>query len=138
MPVFNKNPSRKSLKGKNKGFSLVELLITIFILSLGTISTLLFFITVLHSTQYGSDLTTATSHVESIFEEMKTRTTLADIANTDWPSWAQSQGFVTLPSETITAAIVNPSADPLVIHTTASWIRNARQNSVILSTEITK
>ena len=127
-----------SLKSGKRGLTLAELLLTVFVLSVGILSTLMFFTTVMQSTQYASDITEATSHAEYIFEEMRTRATLANITATDWPAWAASQGFVTLPSEAIGVNIVNPLADPLVIHITVSWVRNSRQNNIVLSTEITK
>jgi len=126
------------LKIKKDGLTLAELLLTVFVLSVGILSTVLFFTTVMQSTQYASDITEATSHAEYVFEEMRTRSTLANITSTDWPVWAASQGFVTLPSEDISVDIVDPAADPLVIHITVSWVRNSRQNNIVLSTEITK
>ncbi len=123
---------------RQSGFTLVELLLSVFLITIGVLSILLFYTTSMKAAEYASDLTTATSHAEYIFEEMKTVATLAGITTTDWPDWCQNQNLLTLPSENIDVTIVDGAADPLVIHATISWTRNTKVNTVVLSTEMTK
>jgi len=123
---------------KQRGFTLVELLLSVFIITIGVLSILLFYTTSMKAAEYASDVTAATSHAEYIFEEMRTLPTLVAITGADWSQWAQDQGLMTLPSESASVSIVDSLADPLVIHATVSWTRHTKVNSVVLSTEMTK
>ena len=124
-----------TLKKKN-ALTLVELLITVFVLSIGILSTLLFFTNAMRSTEFARDITEATSHAGTVLEEMHTRETLANIAQTDWSAWSLGEGINTLPSESVTVAITNAAADPLDITVTVNWTRSQRQNTMSLKTRI--
>jgi len=126
-----------SVKTK-KGLSLAELLISVFVLSIGILSVLLFYTNTITSVQYARDMTMATTHGEYIFEEMQTRSSLANITATDWVAWGEGAGLNTLPSESIDVDFVDTTADPLDITTTINWIRNERASSISLTTHITK
>ncbi len=124
---------------KNKqGLTLVEVLITVFVLSVGILSTLLFFTNSIISTEYARDLTVATSHSEYILEEMKTRPTLANITSTNWSTWFTGQSVDFLPSETVSVTYVNSASNPLDITAQVSWTKKSRTNSVSLRTKLTK
>lgn len=123
---------------KHDGFTLLEVLTATFVLVLGIVSTFLFFTNAMTSTQYAADVTTATSHAEYVFEEMKTRAALSDIAATDWTTWAQNENLNTLPQESIVAQIADAQGDPLDIRLAVNWTRKSRQNSVNLRTQMTK
>ncbi len=122
----------------NQGFTLAEVLVTALVFLVGFVCALLLFINSMSSTEYAGDLTTATAHSEHIFEEMKTRATLANITATDWQGWAQSDGMITLPQETVTVTYVNQAANPLDITVTISWVRKSRSYNVSLRTQMTK
>lgn len=133
-----RNPFCLLKKTHNSGFTLAELLLAIYILLIGVLTIVIFLTTTTKATEYAGDLTAATIHAERIFEEMRTRTTLAEITATNWAQWAQDQNLLTLPSESVSVSIADAGADPLVIHTTVSWVRRLKQNNVVLSTEMTK
>ena len=128
----------KRLTLKNNGFTLPEILVTTFVLSIGMLSVLLFFSNAMTATQYARDLTVPTSHAEYIFEEMKERSTLANITGTNWVSWAQAAGLNTLPGESVAVAFANTQNNPLNITTTVDWVRKLRANNVSLTTQMTK
>ncbi len=123
---------------KHGGFTLLEVLIATFVLVLGIVSTFLFFTNAMTSTQYAADVTTATSHAEYVFEEMKTRAALSDITNTNWTTWAQNENLNTLPQESIVVQIADAQGDPLDIQLAVNWTRKSRQNNVNLRTQMTK
>ena len=129
--ITMKNSSQK------KGLTLVELLIALFVLTVGILSLVLFFSNAINAIEYASDITAATSHAEYILEEMQRRDSLANITATDWTSWAQSEGFVNLPSETINVTFTNATADPLETQARIGWVRDSRQSNVSLMTRIT-
>ncbi len=120
------------------GFSLAELLMAVFILSIGIVSSLFFFTSALISSEFARDMTEATTHTEHVLEEMKTRSSLSNITGTNWSSWASGQNVFTLPSETLTVAYVNSSADPLDVQATTSWTKKNRTNNVSLRTQVHK
>lgn len=122
----------------NKGFSLVELLLAVFILSVSIAGVLLLFSQSILSTEYAWDKTMATSHAEGILEEMQLRDTLTEVATADWAGWAVKQGFNTLPDEVITIFFADAVADPLDIQVTVNWIRKQRDSQVTLRTRMTK
>lgn len=121
-----------------KAFTLVEIMVTVFILTVGIVGVLLYFTTGLRSTEVARDLTVATTHGEYVLEEMYVRPTLLNITGSDWDTWRTQAGLNTLPSETITVAYADPSADPLHVDVTVGWIRKSRASQVILTTELTK
>ncbi len=122
----------------SSGFTLAELLVATFVLVVGVLSALLFFSNAMNATQYAGDVTEATSHGEYVLEEMKTRTTLANIAGTNWSAWVTGESIYSLPGESITVAITNAQANPLDIDLDVSWTRKSRTNNVSLRTRITK
>src|SRR5690242_9923053 len=123
-----------SLLLQKKGFTLVELLIAVFILSVSIAGVLLLFTQSILSTEYAWDKTTATNHAEGILEEMQLRETLSEVVNTDWIGWAEKQGFNILPQESVEIHFEDPAADPLDIQVTVKWIRKLRKSQVSLRT----
>jgi prepilin-type N-terminal cleavage/methylation domain-containing protein len=122
----------------HKGFTLVELLLAVFILSVSIAGVLLLFTQSILSTEYAWDKTVATSHAEGVLEQMQLRETLSEIAVADWVGWAEQQGFNTLPNETIQIVFANAKADPLDIQVTVNWVRKQRNSQVTLRTQMTK
>jgi prepilin-type N-terminal cleavage/methylation domain-containing protein len=120
------------------GFTLLELLIAAYILTIGISSTLLLNVNAMTSSQYAWDLTVATSHAEHIFEEMQVKENLADITATDWTAWAAKQQILTLPGEKIDVQYEDPTGDPLNIKLSLAWQRNLRKSDITLITGLTK
>jgi len=123
---------------RNKGFTFIELLLAVFILSVGISAVLMLYTGSMLSAAAAWDMTVATSNAEHMLEEMQARDSLADIVNTDWPRWAQDQGLNALPKETFGVAFADPKSDPLNIQITVSWQRQLRTNQIILKTRLTK
>ena len=117
---------------------MAELIVTIFVLAVALSSVLMFFANARIAEQYARDSTVATSHGEYLLEEMRARTTLANITASNWTSWTGTKGLSALPSENITVAYTNSSADPLEITVNVSWVRNARSYLSSLLTRMTK
>ena len=122
----------------NKGFTLVELLLAVFILSVSIVGVLLLFSQSMLSTEYAWDKTIAVSHAEGVLEAMQLKNNLTDITTADWPQWAENQGFNTLPEESLEVLFTNAAADPLAIQVTVYWVRKERKSQVVLTTQMTK
>ncbi len=125
-------------KFDNAGLTMAELVVTIFILGVTLSSILMFFTNARVAQQYARDSTVAVSHGEYLMEEMRARSTLANITGTDWTAWTTAKGLNTLPAETINTVYTNSSADPLEITVNVGWVRNARTYLYSLLTRMTK
>ena len=127
----------KRIKISN-GFTLVELLLAVFILSVGIGAILLLFSHSLNMSEIAWDRTQATTHSEYLLEEMQSRGSLQDITATDWQKWAQEENILTLPNDTIAVEFTDSKADPLDVQVKINWERNNRSNSLSLATKLTK
>lgn len=123
---------------RNKGFTFIELLIAVFILSVGISAVLMLYTSSMLSAATAWDMTVATSNAEHVLEEMQARGSLAEIVNTDWTRWAADHGLNTLPAEAFSIAFADPANDPLNIQITVSWQRQLKTNQIILKTRLTK
>jgi len=121
-----------------QGFTLVETLIAVFILSVGILISLMFFVRAQDSTQLAQDMTVATTHADSILEEIYGSESLTQITTTDWASWLKEQGLTPLPAEAITVEYGQPDQRPLPVSLTVRWKRQGRDHHVSLATELIK
>ena len=126
------------IKEGQKGLTLVEILLTVFVLSVGILSSLLYFTTVSASNELAKEVTIASNHGEYVFEEMRLRPSLSDITSTDWSAWAISEVLATLPGESITVTYLDSSADPLQATAVVSWQARTGTKTVTFLTELTK
>ena len=125
--------------GLNKqGVTLVEVLITVFIMTIGILSCLMYFTTAMRSTELARDVTVATTHGEYLLEEMHSRNTLGEITTANWEAWTDTAGLTTLPEEDITVAFANTETDPLDITVAVNWQRQSRANTINFNTQLTK
>jgi len=123
---------------RHKGFTFVELLIAVLILSIAIGGVLLLYVTSMMSSQLAWDTTVATSHAESILEEAQTLESIDKIKNFNWKGWAEVQGLNTLPGENIDVAFSSPGNNLLGIQVTVNWATKARRQEVVLRTKLAK
>ena len=121
----------------NKGFTLIEVLVSTYILLIGICSMLSIFVYFQSSAQSAWDKTLAISHAEHVLENMQTKAALSDIVPTDWRQWGKDQNLYTLPQETLKVTFRDPRGDPLNIQVLVQWKRK-RTNSTFIETQITK
>ncbi len=119
----------------NKGLTLAELMITVFILTVGILSAMVFYINAMRATEYAGDITEATSHAEYVLEEMYTQPSLANITAMNWVNWVIP--VKSLPAEQISVSFVNALTDPMDVTVNVIWTRHQRQSSVTLRTQMT-
>jgi Tfp pilus assembly protein PilV len=122
----------------NPGFTLVELLIAVFVLAGAISGVLLLFSVSMMSSELAWDTTVATSHAEHILEEMQSHDSLPAILAVDWENWVVGQGLNTLPQEAIDIAFMDSSSNPLDVRVNVHWMRKSRANEVTLKTKIAK
>ncbi len=123
---------------QNKGFTFVELLIAVMILSIAIAGALLLCTTSMMSSQLAWDTTTATSHAEYVLEEMQTQDSTDQIRNFNWVGWSEVQGLNTLPGENIEIAFLNLRPNLLDIKVTVHWMRKSRKHDIVLRTKMAK
>ena len=123
---------------QKKGFTLVELLIAVFILSGAISGVLLLYTTSIVSSQQAWDTTVATSHGEHVLEEMLARDTLDSVLAVNWEGWVVGQRLNSLPDEVIKVTFADPDSDPLEVEVRIDWLRKSRIHNVTLNSKITK
>jgi len=123
---------------KTSGITLVELMLTVFILSVGIGGVLLLLVNSMISTDYAWDVTLAVSHAESVLEEMQLQESLDDITSINWQEWVEFQEFSTLDNEQFEIVFKDVEEDPLDISVKVYWDSKERNNNIQLSTKITK
>ena len=124
--------------GQKNGFTLVELLVSAYILLIGICGILSLFGNLMISTESAWETTVATSHAQYILEEMQNKKTLADIELIDWKKWVQDQNLTTLPQEELNVIFPAPASDPLEIQVIDQWQKNSRVSTINLRTQLTK
>lgn len=122
----------------NKGFTLVELLIAVFVLSVTIGGVLVLYVTSMMSSQLAWDMTTATSHAEHVLEEAQTHHSMDDVLSHDWKNWAEVQGLNTLPNEAIDISFSNLTDHLVDMQVTVNWARKSREHDVTLKTKVAK
>jgi len=132
-----RKPFKNSLKNTN-AFTLVEVLISIFILTIGMMGILLFIVKTSSAIQLSKDLTLATIHADYIFEEMHSRTSLSNITSETWDVNSLDASLDTLENEVISVSYVDSASDPLNITVGVSWTDASRNYNINFITEMTK
>ena len=120
------------------GFTLVELLIAVMILSVTISGVLLLYVTSMVSSQLAWDKTVATTHAQYVLEEAQTHDTIEKVKQFNWQGWAKVQRLNTLPEEKIDVALKDLSPRLLDVAVTVRWERNARAHEVLLKTKLAK
>ena len=123
---------------RNKGFTLVELLIAVLILAVTIGGVLLLYVTSMISSQLAWDTTVATSHAEYVLEEVQRAESIGGILVMNWEGWADAQGLNTLPGESIDVIFSEPSSNLLDMEVTVNWSRKMRDHGITLVTKIAK
>lgn len=123
---------------KNKGFTLVELLLAVMILAGAIGGALLLFTTSMLSSEQAWDTTIATSHGEHILEGMQALDSLEAILTINWKDWITQQRLNTLPGEVIDITFSDSDTNLLDILIKVNWTRKSRINHVVLKTKLTK
>lgn len=123
---------------RSSGFTFVEVLIAVFILSVAIGGVLLLYTTSMMSSQLAWDISVATSHAEYVLEEAQTLDSKEKVLGFNWKGWGEVQGFNTLPAENIDVAIKSLSDNLLDIQVTVDWIRKSRRHDVTLRTKLAK
>ena len=135
---MRKTGIRRRILLAKKGSTLLEVVISLLLVSIGIVGALMYFTSAHASIRLARDMTVATSHTEYILEDMRAKATLADITNTDWADFADNANLDTLTNETVTVTYEDPDADPLNITVTIDWTTNSRNASISFTKELTK
>ncbi len=121
---------------KNKGFSLLELMIGVGILVVAVAGILAFYVACFNLTEGSRSLTVAMHDATKLMERIRV-TNFSDIQTTDWAAWMVSEGgFDTLPNESIGVAFAN--SDPIQIDITVSWTDKGRIKTKTLTSLISQ
>lgn len=128
------------------GFTFVELMICIAIVSTALLSLLVGYTACLTLNEISRNMMVATEEARRVVEEMRSLSVsaLSDITSRDWTTWAAANGFNNLPSETVAVAYTDRDAtgtgtddDPLDVTVTINWQEKGRARSFSLVALVT-
>lgn len=143
------------LKGamkKKSGFTLVELMVSTFILAVGMVALLGTFLSGLILVETGRSRVVAAADARAVFEEMRRVSSGGMVAvtnpTTPWPAWARGQGLTTLDTEGIATEFWVPGTTqwvdlrnpPAVVQVVVivSWGERGRKRSARFMQVMTK
>jgi hypothetical protein len=114
-------------------------MVAAYILLLGICGAMALFTNAMAYSKDSWEMTSATTHAESILEEMQNRNTLGEVLVTNWDKWARDQYLATLPEESFAVSFADRDANPLDIKVTVSWkSRTAASQQITLNTRLTR
>ena len=122
----------------NHGLTLVELLIAVFVLTVGISGILLFFVQSMASSQQAWEYSQAAMHTDYILEDMQARPSISEVMGVNWTSWAQVENLNSLPEELVAVEFPQVKADWLEILVNISWMHKDRPQNFEVKTSIKK
>lgn len=127
---------------KPKGFTLLELMIAVVVIGLGLLGMLLANTYIQTTSEAAHERMTATQDAHQVIELMRNVSATGNFPGNvtgAYPNGGTVSGFTNLSGEAVTVAYTDPTADPLDITVTASWLELGRRNvSTQLRTLMTK
>ena len=120
------------------GLTLVELLIAVFVLTVGISGILLFFVQSMASSQQAWEYSQAAMHADYILEDIQARPSISEIMSVNWTSWAQEENLNSLSEEQVAVEFPQAKADWLEILVNITWKHKDRPQNFEVKTSITK
>ncbi len=116
---------------ETKGFTLIEVVVSTFVLAVGILSLLGTFLSGLILVESSRNRSVAAADARAVFEEMRrlSGTSLAQVTAQNWSTWGRNAGLTALPNEQITVAFRNPAADPVEATVTVRWQERNRDQA---------
>jgi len=133
-------------KRRNKGFTMVELLISIGGLSIVLLGLISGYMGCLKINEMSRNTTVATEDARRVIEQMRKYAvdSLTDITNENWTTWAANDGCTSLDSEQIVVTYIDRDAsgsglddDPLEVSVAVNWQDKTRARTLTVGGLIT-
>lgn len=123
-----------------RGFTLVEVVVSTFILAVGILALLATFLSGLAMVETSRGTSTAAADARTVFEEMRrlSGNSLNQVTGRNWTTWGQQAGLTGLPSESVAVTYRNPAADPLEATVTVTWQDRGRNRSAVFTSLVTR
>jgi len=125
---------RKRFGARMGGFTLVELLVSTIVLSIGVLATMLANTYVQQASERVHERMMAAQDAHRVLELIRNASVNGNFpANVTgaYPNGAAVPGFNNLSTEQVVAAYANPNVDPLDITVTTTWLEQGRRNASI-------
>lgn len=123
-----------------RGFTLVEVVVSTFVLAVGILALLGTFLSGLTLVESSRNRSVASADARAVFEEMRrlSGASLAQVTAQDWPTWGRNAGLTTLPNERVSVAFRNPAADPVEATVTINWQEKNRARATVFTGWVTR
>lgn len=132
-----------SLYRSAKGFTLLELMVTVVVIGVGLLGVLLSNTYIQRASEATYERVVATQDAHRVIELMRNTSANGNFPGNvtgAYPQGGTVAGFNNLPQENVTVTYVNPVADPLDITVTTTWrelgIRNTDTNGVPIRVQL--
>lgn len=118
----------------SRGFTLLEVMIAVAVIGLGLLGVMLTNVNVQKMSDRGYERLVATQDAHRVLELLRNSSATGNFPSNvtqAFPHGALVAGFNNLSGEQVVVTYANPSADPLDIAVTTSWLESGRRNSSI-------
>ncbi|MFH2137560.1 MAG: prepilin-type N-terminal cleavage/methylation domain-containing protein [Candidatus Omnitrophota bacterium] len=131
---------------QGKGFTLIELLISLTVMSIVLLGIISGYIGCISINEMSKSTTIATEDARKVIEQMRSYavSSLTNITNENWTTWAAANGLNALDSEQITVTYFDNDGngnalddDPLEVRVSVSWQDRQRARSLNMGTLLT-
>ena len=123
-----------------RGFTLIEVVMTIGIFAITTVALIGFYITVSVLNESSRNVTRAMADARAVLEGIRNSSAsgLAAVTGTNWTSWAMNNNLDSLDQEAVSVAYANPAADPLNVTVRVNWSERGRARTAVVNTLVTR
>ena len=133
--------SKRKAKARH-GFTIIELMISVFVVTLAIVGFVGANVMAQRNAEEMHERTIALQNANRVLEEMRSATKVTGFPQNVTNGFPQNgfvSGFTDLTNEQVQVSYVNPTADPLDVQVTVSWLSYAhRQQSETVRTYITQ
>lgn len=139
-PPRRLKPTMIKMQEAQRGFTLIEVVVSTFILTVGILALLGTFLSGLALVESSRGTSTAAADARAVFEEMRrlSGNSLTQVTGRNWTVWSTQAGLSGLPNESVAVTYRNPAADPLEATVTVSWQDRGRNRSAVFTSLVTR
>lgn len=123
-----------------RGFTLVEICMTIVIFAISMVALLGFYLGTARINESGRNLTQAMNDARVVMEAIRDASAggVAAVTATNWTDWAQANGLTSLGNEQIVVTTGAVNADPIQVNVRVNWLERGRARTTAVDTLVTQ
>lgn len=132
---------RTRRSGKTKGFTLIEVMVTMLVFAISMISLISLYVGTTRLTESSRNLTQAMNDARTVSEAIRDTSSagLAAVTAVDWADWGIANNLTSLANEAV--AVTYPgglAVDPLWVTIQVSWLERNHPKTATIDTMVTQ